>query len=287
MSIDNICVVGMGLIGGSFSSALKKAGYAGQITGVVRDSAKGAQAVERGVVDDATTDIAKAVANTDLVLLAVPMLSMRAQLEKMAPALQPHTIVTDAGSVKQPFIEDARATLPYLHRVVPGHPIAGKEKSGLDAIDANLYKDHRILLTPLPETDEDAVASVATLWELAGGIVESLSPEHHDDALAATSHLPHVLAFAMVDMLASRQEMKEMFRYSAGGFRDFTRIASGDSVMWRDICLTNQAAVSQAIEEFEAHLAAIKQAIAAGDADTIETVFRRAREAREEHIVIK
>jgi len=284
MSIDNICVVGVGLIGGSFSSAIKKAGFAGTITGVVRDEAKGKIAVERGVVDFATTDIASAAAKSDLVMLAVPMLSMRAQLETMAPVLQSHTIVTDAGSVKQPFINDARATLPYLNRVVPGHPIAGKEKSGLDAVDANLYKDHRILLTPLPETDAEAVANVGELWDSTGGIVESLSPEHHDEALAATSHLPHVLAFAMVDMLASRQEMKEMFRYSAGGFRDFTRIASGESIMWRDICMTNQMSVVKAIEEFEAHLSVIKQAITDGDAETVETVFRRARAAREEHI---
>jgi len=284
MSIDNICVVGVGLIGGSFSSAIKKAGFAGTITGVVRDEAKGKNAVERGVVDSATTDIASAAAKSDLVMLAVPMLSMRAQLEAMAPVLQSHTIVTDAGSVKQPFINDARATLPYINRVVPGHPIAGKEKSGLDAVDADLYKDHRILLTPLPETDAEAVATVGELWESTGGIVEALSPEHHDEALAATSHLPHVLAFAMVDMLASRQEMQEMFRYSAGGFRDFTRIASGESIMWRDICMTNQVSVVKAIEEFEAHLSVIRQAITDGDADTVETVFRRARAAREEHI---
>jgi len=192
--------------------------------------------------------------------------------------------VTDAGSVKNPFVSDAKACLPNLNRVVPGHPIAGKEKSGLNAVDPELYQDHRILLTPLPETDADAIAAVRSLWERTGGIVETLAPDHHDAALAATSHLPHVLAFAMVDMLASRQEINEIFRYAAGGFRDFTRIASGETIMWRDICLTNKEPVYQAICEFENHLKVIKTAIANEDADTLEAVFRRAREARDRHI---
>lgn len=287
MNVENICVVGVGLIGGSFAKALKQAGFSGKITGVVRSEAKGQQAIERGVIDHASMDLSEAAAASDVIMLAVPMLSMREQLEKIAPALQPHTIVTDAGSVKQPFISDARATLPYLNRVVPGHPIAGKEKSGLDAIDPGLYKDHRVLLTPLPETDTDAVAVVRSLWEQTGGIVESLSAEYHDDVLAATSHLPHVLAFAMVDMLASRQEKAEIFRYAAGGFRDFSRIASGETIMWRDICLTNKEPLFKAIEELEAHLGVVKKAISEGDSDTIEAVFQRARKARDAHIVIK
>jgi len=287
MSVDNICVVGVGLIGGSFAKALKHAGFSGKITGVVRTETKARQAIELGVIDDASLNLSDAAASSDLIMLAVPMLSMREQLEKIAPALRPHTIVTDAGSVKQAFINDARATLPYMNRVVPGHPIAGKEKSGLDAIDPHLYNDHRILLTPLPETDADAVEVVRTLWEQTGGIVESLSPDHHDDVLAATSHLPHVLAFAMVDMLASRQEKAEIFRYAAGGFRDFSRIASGETVMWRDICLTNKDPLYKAIEELEAHLSVVKKAIADADADTIEAVFQRAREARDAHIVGK
>jgi len=285
MSIDNICVVGVGLIGGSFAKALKLSGFTGTITGVLRSEEKSRRAIELGVIDQASMDVAEAAAASDLILLAVPMLSMRAQLEKIAPVLRSHTIVTDAGSVKQPFITDARATLPYLNRVVPGHPIAGKEKSGLDAIDGKLYHDHRILLTPLPETAADAVDEVRALWEQTGGIVENLSADYHDHVLAATSHLPHVLAFAMVDMLASRQEKAEIFRYAAGGFRDFTRIASGEPIMWRDICLTNKAPVYEAIEELEAHLGVLKKAIADSDSDTVEAVFRRAREARETHIV--
>jgi len=282
--INSVCVVGVGLIGGSFAQALKRSGFTGTITGVVRDQEKGSEAVRLGVVDKATCDIVEAARFADIIMLSVPMLSMRGPLEKIAPVIQPHTIVTDAGSVKNPFIADAKACLPYINRVVPGHPIAGKEKSGLAAVDPNLYQNHRILLTPLPETDADAVQHVRVLWEQTGGIVETLTPDHHDAALAATSHLPHVLAFAMVDMLASRQEINEIFRYSAGGFRDFTRIASGETIMWRDICLTNKESVCQAIGEFEAHLSAIKTAIVNDDAQTLETVFRRAREARDRHI---
>jgi len=284
MNINNICVVGIGLIGGSFAQGLKKSGFSGTITGVVRDLDKGREAVRRGVVDQATDNLAEAASKADVVMLAVPMLSMREQLEKIAPVVRSNTIITDAGSVKNPFIVDARACLPYLNRVIPGHPIAGKEKSGLDAVDAILYQNHRVLLTPIPESDADAVNVVRSLWEKTGGIVEILTPDHHDAALAATSHLPHVLAFAMVDTLLSRQELDEIFRYAAGGFRDFSRIASGETVMWRDICLTNKEPVYQAISEFEAHLHVIKTAIANNDAQTLEIVFRRAREARDQHI---
>ncbi len=285
--LDNLCVVGVGLIGGSFALGLKNAGFTGRITGVFRDAKKAQQAIALGVVDDATTDLASAAAKADLIMLTVPMLSMRDQLECIAPVVQSHTIITDGGSVKQPFIGDAVATLPYLNRVVPGHPIAGKEQSGLDAIDPELYQQHRVLLTPLSQTDADATKCVRALWEMVGGEVEELQPDHHDDVLALTSHLPHVLAFSLVDMLAARQELEEVFRYSAGGFRDFTRIASGDPVMWRDICLTNKAPLLKAIEELEGHLAGVKQAMRNDNADELETVFRRARDTRNKHIVHK
>jgi prephenate dehydrogenase len=284
-TIQNLCLVGVGLIGGSFTLALKNAGFTGKITGVVRSADKGEQAVKRGIIDVASTDIKTAVADCDLVMLAVPMLSMREQLAQIAPVISAHTIVTDAGSVKQPFIKDAKELLPHHNRIVPGHPIAGREKSGLDAIDAKLYQQHRVILTPLEQTDADAVQTVQTLWEMVGAEVECLTAAHHDDVLAATSHLPHVLAYATVDMLATRQEAAEIFRYAAGGFKDFTRIASGDPIMWRDICLTNRGPISDAIGELQAHLEQLQKAIAAGDADGIEEIIRRARTARETHIV--
>jgi len=283
--IQNLCLVGVGLIGGSFTLALKNAGFTGTITGVVRSDEKGAQAVERGVIDVATTDLAAAAANCDLIMLAVPMLSMREKLAQIAPVISANTIVTDAGSVKQPFVNDAMELLPFHNRIVPGHPIAGREKSGLDAIDATLYQQHRVILTPLEITDNDAVQTVQALWEMVGANVEHLAPKHHDDVLAATSHLPHVLAYATVDMLATRQEAAEIFRYAAGGFKDFTRIASGDPIMWRDICLTNRGPICDAIGELQAHLDQLQKAIAAGDSNGIEEIIRRARTARETHIV--
>ena len=283
--IQNLCLVGVGLIGGSFTLALKNAGFNGKITGVVRSAEKGALAVERGVIDVASTDLKAAVSDSDLIMLAVPMLSMREQLAQIGPVISANTIVTDAGSVKQPFISDAIELLPFHNRIVPGHPIAGREKSGLDAIDASLYQQHRVILTPLEQTDADAVQTVQALWEMVGAEVECLTPARHDDVLAATSHLPHVLAYATVDMLATRQEAAEIFRYAAGGFKDFTRIASGDPIMWRDICLTNREPISEAIAELQEHLAQLQKAIAAGDADGIEEIIRRARTARETHIV--
>ncbi len=284
---EQICIVGVGLIGGSFASALKKAGYPGTITGVFRDAEKGHRAVALGVVDRFETDIKTAAEFADLVMLSVPMLSMRTQLLALASVVKPDTIITDAGSVKTPFIIDAAAAFGDLERVVPGHPIAGKENSGLDAVDADLYQQHRVLLTPGEETNNTATDTVRKLWEMTGADVECMSAERHDAALAVTSHLPHVLAFATVDTLASRQELSEVFRYAAGGFKDFTRIASGEPIMWRDICLTNQLPLSKAIGEFQAHLAILKDAIDSGDAETIETVFRRARDAREQHVLKK
>jgi len=287
VNLDSICIVGLGLIGGSFAKGLKQTGFNGTITGVFRTAEKGQRAIELGVVDKAETDLAKATSAADLVMLSVPMLSMREQLELIAPSLQPHTIVTDAGSVKTPFIKDAKDVLKDMSRVVPGHPIAGKEKSGIEVADAELYVDHRVLLTPSDETDQDAVDIVRGLWEQLGAVVECMSAEKHDAALAVTSHLPHVLAYATVDTLASRQELSEVFRYAAGGFQDFTRIASGEPIMWRDICLTNKAQVKIALDEFQAHLDVLKEAVNHGDADTIEAVFRRARDARETHVVKK
>jgi prephenate dehydrogenase len=239
--------------------------------------------MELGLVDSYSTDPAEVIPDADIVLLAVPMLSMREQLQAIAGFLKPGAIVTDAGSVKGPFIDDAHAVLGELSRVVPGHPIAGREMTGVEAADATLYRNRRVLLTPVAETREDCIATVRALWELAGANVETLTPEQHDRVLAATSHLPHVLAFALVDTLATQQEAEEIFRYAAGGFRDFTRIASSDAVMWRDICLTNRTAILESIDNLDAHLKQLRRAIDEADAETIEAIFVRAKKARDEH----
>jgi len=234
-------------------------------------------------VDSIERDAAMGAARADVVLLAVPMLAMRRQMESIRDALQAHTIVTDAGSVKSCFVDDARAVFGSLERIVPGHPIAGREKSGVDAADGALFNGRRVLLTPTDETAADAVQTISALWRLTGAEVEALTPSHHDRVLAATSHLPHVLAFALVDTLATQQEAEEIFRYAAGGFRDFTRIASGDAIMWRDICLTNRAALCDAIDALDTHLSQLRDAIDRSDGEAIEATFRRARAARERH----
>ena len=278
-----VAILGFGLIGASLAASLKRVGAPHEIVAVVRSEASADEALASGLADRAVVGAAAGVDGADVVVLCVPMLAMRAALEAIAPALGPRAIVTDAGSVKGRFVDDARAVFGDLARVVPGHPIAGREKSGMAAADPALYAGRRVLLTPLAETDPDAVTTVTRLWELAGAEVECLTPEHHDRVLAATSHLPHVLAFALVDALRERQESEEIFRYAAGGFRDFTRIASSDPIMWRDVCLTNGDAILDALDALEGGLGALRAAIRDGDGQALETVFRRARAARDAH----
>lgn len=282
-SINTLCIVGLGMIGGSLAGALKNAGFSGEIVALVRSEATGARGLELGLIDRYSTKAQEAIVGADMVMLAVPMLSMRQQLTAISEFLDPDAIVTDAGSVKGPFIEDARAVLGTLARVVPGHPIAGREKTGVDAADATLFNQKRVLLTPVDETEKSAINAVTSLWELTGAEVESLSPEQHDRVLAATSHLPHVLAFALVDTLATQQEAEEIFRYAAGGFRDFSRIASSDAVMWRDVCLTNRDAILESMDNLDKHIRQLRKAIDLGDGNAIETIFTRAKQARDNH----
>jgi len=270
------------MIGGSLAGALKKNGFTGHVSALVRRPATGERGIELSLIDSFSTSAAELIPKADMIMLAVPMLSMREQLQAIVPFVSDEAIVTDAGSVKAPFIEDALAVFKDLSRVVPGHPIAGLEKTGVDAANASLYENRRVLLTPVAQTHEGAVNQVTKLWELAGATVEQLTPEHHDRVLACTSHLPHVLAYALVDTLATQQEAEEIFRYAAGGFRDFSRIASSDPVMWRDVCLSNRKAVLQSMDNLDAHMKALRVAIEASDADAIEATFKRAKTARDQ-----
>lgn len=281
MPCKHLCIVGLGMIGGSLAGALKHNGFSGHISALVRRTATGERGVELGLIDRYALEPDELISEADVIMLAVPMLSMRKQMQIIAPFLTSNTIVTDAGSVKSPFIEDAKAVFGDMGNIVPGHPIAGREKTGVDAADATLYVDRRVLLTPSAATKREAIATVKSLWELAGAKVESLSPAHHDRVLAATSHLPHVLAYALVDTLATQQEAEEIFRYAAGGFRDFSRIASSDPVMWRDVCLSNREAILQSMDSLEIHLKSLRAAIASSDADAIEKTFFRAKTARD------
>jgi prephenate dehydrogenase len=222
-----------------------------------------------------------------LVVLAVPVGSMVALFEAIRPALAPQVILTDVGSTKLSVVEAARTaygTLPL--RFVPGHPIAGTEQAGVDASFAELFRERRVILTPLPETDPAAVAKVRAMWETAGARVTAMSPEHHDQVLAATSHLPHVLAYALVDHLAALDDRSEIFAYAAGGFRDFTRIASSSPEMWRDIACANRVALTAVLDGYLHDLQQLRAAIAAGDGETILAVFRRAKQARDRLIAL-
>ena len=272
------------MIGGSLAGALKQRGFSGRISALVRSANTGARGLELGLVDEYATEPAGLIPQADMIMLAVPMLSMRQQMQAIASHLSSNVVITDAGSVKVPFINDARAVLGDLSNVVPGHPIAGREKTGVDSADASLYVNRRVLLTPDAQTRPEAIARVEQLWKLAGAHVESLSAEHHDRVLASTSHLPHVLAFALVNTLATQQESEDIFRYAAGGFGDFTRIASSDPVMWRDVCLSNRHAILQSMNDLDEHLASLRKAIESSDGEAIEASFARAKSARDTFI---
>lgn len=280
---DHICIAGLGLIGGSLAAALKASGFAGEISALVRSTRTGERGHELGLIDKYSLDASELIPTADMIMLAVPMLSMRQQLILIREHVRADAIITDAGSVKGPFIRDALEVFGSMRHIVPGHPIAGRERTGVDASDATLFKKRRVLLTPVAETLQSATNCVTALWESVGSDVEILTSEHHDRVLAATSHLPHVLAFALVDTLATQQEAEEIFRYAAGGFRDFSRIASSDPIMWRDVCLTNKEALLKSMDSLEAHTRALRDAIEAGDAERIEATFVRAKQARDNY----
>ena len=281
---ERLCIVGVGLIGGSLARAVRAAGVGGEIVGHGRDAAHLRRAVELGVIDRFETDPVAAVRGADLVVLATPLGAMRNLFATLAGHLDDGCVITDVGSSKGSVVADARVGLgAELGRFVPGHPIAGTEKSGVEASFAELYRDRRVILTPLPENPPETVARVRALWEAAGSEVAEMGVEHHDLVLAATSHLPHMLAYTLVDTLARMQDKDEIFGYAAGGFRDFTRIASSDPVMWRDVCVANRDAILGMIERFQADLTLLADAIRDGDQELISEVFERAKRARDRH----
>ena len=282
--IATLAVIGVGLIGGSFALALKAAGEARTIVGIGRGRANLDQALARGIIDRAVTldaDWTSELADADLVLLATPVAQFPGLFATLAGRLPAHAIVTDAGSTKQAVIAAARLHLRNaISRFVPGHPIAGTEHSGAHAAFATLYRDRNVVLTPLAETDPTAIAMVASLWTACGAQVRELDPAVHDGIFAAVSHLPHLLAFALVDQLAARPDADELFRYAASGFRDFTRIAAGSPEIWRDVALANRDALLVEIGAYRGELDRIAAMVAASDGAALEAVFTRAAAAR-------
>jgi len=281
--INKLCIIGVGLIGGSLARALKKAGVVGEVIGVGRDIAHLEKAKSLGVIDHFETDITLAVKGCDMVVLAVPLGAMQSVFEKIAPVLTSEMIITDVGSAKASVVraaQEAFNTMPDT--LVPGHPIAGTEKSGVEASFAELYNDRRIIITPLETSSAVAVSKVREMWQTCGAEVVETTVEHHDEVLAATSHLPHMLAFALVDTLAKMDAKNEIFDFAAGGFRDFTRIASSDPDMWRDICLANGDALIEMIKKFSDDLQLLAKAIENNDSTYLKDTFTRAKKARDE-----
>jgi len=283
--IERLCVIGVGLIGGSLARALRDAGACREVVGAGRNPAHLQTAVDLGVIDRYETDLSRAVADADMVLVSVPLGAMPAVFSAIKGHLAGHAVLTDAGSAKGGVIEAARQAFDGLPAAfVPGHPIAGTEQSGVEASFASLYKDRRVILTPLPETDIQATARVREMWEAAGAEVVEMDPVHHDAVLAATSHLPHVLAYTLVESLTRLGDEGEVFEYAAGGFRDFTRIASSDPVMWRDICLANGDAIQLMIEHFMADLQELTEVIQNRDGQQLLELFTSARDARDRYV---
>ena len=281
--INRLAIIGIGLIGGSLSLALKQAGSVKHVVGFSRKVSTRSEAMSLGVIDSAVSSIADAIQNADIVVLAVPVGAIADTLISIAPYVKDNMIITDVGSVKSQIVDAAKLALgDKFRQFVPGHPIAGTEKSGPAAAFAELYQKHRVVLTPTEQTDEVAIKKVRDMWKATGAEVSIMTAEHHDDVLAATSHLPHLLAFNLVDMLAEEGgNVAEVLRYAAGGFRDFSRIASSDPEMWRDISLTNSTAILSLLKKYQHQMGLLQQAIEQQDADYIIAVFERAKQARD------
>ncbi|WP_313089615.1 bifunctional prephenate dehydrogenase/3-phosphoshikimate 1-carboxyvinyltransferase [Pseudomonas sp.] len=280
--VARLVVVGLGLIGASFAKGLRESGCCGEVIGFDLDARSRELAVELGIVDRCADSLAQACQGADVIQLAVPILAMERLLAELAGIDLGEAVLTDVGSAKGNVVRRAREVFGKMPaRFVPGHPIAGSEQSGVTAAKSTLFRRHKVILTPLADTDPAALALVGDLWQTLGADVEHMDVQHHDEVLAATSHLPHLLAFGLVDSLAKRNENLEIFRYAAGGFRDFTRIAGSDPVMWHDIFLANRGAVLQTLDDFRADLDALRAAVDEGDGHTLLGVFTRARAARE------
>jgi prephenate dehydrogenase len=278
--MDKLVIIGVGLIGGSAALAARRAGLARRIVGVGRPSENMDTALKLGVID-AIEPIEQAVADADFVLLAMPVGQMPDVMTAMRPLLGAKTLISDAGSTKGDVAEAARANLGHaLPRFVPGHPIAGAEKSGVTAAKTELFDGKNIVLTPLPENSAADVKAIADFWRGCGAKVIEMPVDLHDRIFAVVSHLPHVLAFALVEEIARRPNADQLFGFAAGGFRDFSRIAGSSPEMWRDICLANRPAMLQELDAYMARLAQIRSLIDAQNGDALAEAFEHARNAR-------
>lgn len=283
--IERLAIIGVGLIGGSLAKALRAAGAVGEIVGCGRGWPNLERALALGVIDRATDNPARAASGADMIFIAAPLGVMGEIFTAIKDHIAPNAIITDGGSVKGSVIQDAHnafGTVPI--NLVPGHPVAGTEHSGVEAALIDLYQGRRVILTPLPHTSPKAVDLVERMWLACGAVVTYMQPEHHDQILAATSHLPHMLAFSLVDSLARMKENDEIFKYAAGGFRDFTRIASSNPVMWRDICIANRKALRYTLQSFAKELHNLAAALDDPQGTELLEIFTRSKAARDRYL---
>ena len=282
--IDRLCIVGTGLIGGSLARDLRRLGKVGEIVGSSRHTANLERATALGVIDRFDVDAARAVVGADMIVVAVPLGAVRAVFGRIRDTVDENAVISDVGSAKGSVVAAARAMLgPRLARFVPAHPVAGTELSGVDSSIEGLFAHRRVIVTPIPETDADAFGRVSARWEAVGSEVLEMDVAHHDQVLAATSHLPHMLAYTLVDVLGAMDERSEIFRYSGGGLRDFTRVASSDPQMWHDICIANRGPIVDVLERFGAEFDRLAEAVRSGDGEYVRSIFTRARAIRDEY----
>lgn len=281
LRINKLVVIGVGLIGGSFALALKKARVVKQVVGVGRSRKNLQVALDHRVIDRAETDAARAVVDADLVLVGTPVGQIPGIFARIAPTLPPHAVVTDAGSTKQDVIAAARRHLGvHFAQFVPAHPIAGTENSGAAAAFPELFRDRNLILVPQTETRAAALRLVRAAWQVCGARIVRLQAAEHDEIFAAVSHLPHVAAFALMNLLAQRADARRLLGFSGGGLRDTVRIAGSSPEMWRDICIANRAALVPLVDAYISELEAARAALAAGDGESLEFIFRTAQRAR-------
>lgn len=281
--INKLVIFGVGLIGGSFALALRRANAVRHVVGIGRSQKNLDDAIAREIIDEASTDPADAVQDADFIFVATPVGQMESLLRQIAPRLAPNVVITDGGSTKQDVIDYARRALgEKFPRFVPGHPIAGTEKSGALAADANLYQRRKVILTPDTETDRAATEAVRGAWSICLAEVHLMRPAEHDALCAAISHLPHLLAFALVDWIANKPNHDALLKFAAGGFRDFTRIASSSPEMWRDICLSNRTALLEQLSDYRNELEKLQDCLQRADAAQLEQLFSRARATRDD-----
>lgn len=280
--VDQLTILAPGLIGGSLGKAIKRHGFARRVVGWGRRETSLQAALQCGAIDQYHLNLASAIQGSDIVVMATPPRATAALLPQLADVVHSDTIITDVTSVKGHVLRAARAAFGAIPpNLVLGHPIAGSERQGIQAAQENLFDGHWVILTPSHETSVRALERVTALWESTGAMVTTLSVDVHDEYLAASSHLPHLLAFAFIDALSNHAQKSEVFRFTGGGFRDFTRIASSDPHLWQEIMLTNDKAIIPAIDQVMQQLSVLRDAIESGDAATLTHCFERAKSVRD------